>query len=79
MASQGATTSSRFKGEKWWLEAKERDENWHEGGCGHRRQNDIFRFGIARAQRALLCAKRTNSLIFAVYEAKVVARIVGGS
>ena len=58
---------------------QESDENWHEVGDGRCRENDIIGFGIARAQRALLCAKRTNSLIFAVYEAKVVARIVGGS
>ena len=33
----------------------------------------------SRAQRALLCAKRTNSLIFMVFWGKVAARIVGGS
>ena len=30
VASQGATTSSRFLGEKLWLELSEGDENRHE-------------------------------------------------
>ena len=63
MASQGATTSSRFKAKKWWLEAKEGDENWHEGVDGHCRQNDIFGFGIARAQRAQLRMKRAQQAL----------------
>ena len=40
---------------------------------------DIFRFGIARAKRAHLCAKCANPLIFMVLGGKVAARIVGGS
>ena len=30
VASQGASTDSRFLGEKLWLELSEGDENWHE-------------------------------------------------
>ena len=30
VASQGASTDSRFKEEKLWLELSEGDENWHE-------------------------------------------------
>ena len=33
----------------------------------------------SRAQRAHLCAKRANPLIFMVFWGKVAARIVGGS
>ena len=33
------------------LEATEGDENWHEAGDRHCRQNEILEFGIARAQR----------------------------
>ena len=58
------------------LEAKEGDENWHEGGDGHCRRNDIFCFWITRAQRTHLCAKHTYPLIFMVFWGKVAARIV---
>ena len=30
VASQGASTDSRFKEEKLWLELSDGDENWHE-------------------------------------------------
>ena len=52
--------STRFASTVTLLEATEGDENWHEGGDGHCRRNDIFRFGIARAQRALLRAERAQ-------------------
>ena len=79
VASQGVTTSSQFMKQKWWLELLEGHENWYEGGDGRCRRNDIFRFGITRAQRVHLCAKRANPLIFMVLGDKVAARIVGGS
>ena len=52
VASQGASTDSRFKEEKLWLELSEGDENWHERWLGHGRQLEGLGFGIARAQRA---------------------------
>ena len=79
VASQGVTTSSQFMKQKWWLELSEGHENWYEEGDGRCRRNDIFRFGITRAQRAYLCAKRANPPIFMVLWGKVAARIVGGS
>ena len=62
---------SWFYGEKWQQELSEGHENWHEGGDGRCRRNDIFRFGIARAQRAHLCAKRANLLILWFLEEKL--------
>ena len=41
-------------GEKWQQELSEGHENWHEGGDGRCRRNDIFRFGIARAAHAFV-------------------------
>ena len=38
----------------WLLEVKEGDENWHEVGDGHGRQNDIISFGIARTHHIKL-------------------------
>ena len=70
---------SWFWGIKLQLELSEGHENWHEGGDGRCRRNDIFCFGIVRTQRAHLCAKRANPLIFMVLGNKVAARIVGGS
>ena len=58
-------------GKKLQQELSEGHENWYEGGDGRCRQNDIFGFGIARAQRALLCAKRANPLIFMVLGEKL--------
>ena len=68
-----------FWGEKLQLESSEGHENWHEGGDGRCQPNDICHFGITRAQRAHLCAKRANPLIFMVLGDKVAARIVRGS
>ena len=42
-----------------------------EGGDGRCRRNDIFRFGITRAQRAHFCAKRANPLILMVLGEKL--------
>ena len=50
----------------WLLEVKEGDENWHEVGDGHGRQNDIVGFWIARAQCMRLRAKRTQRALQAV-------------
>ena len=58
--AHGVRTAS-FASTVTWLGVQEGDENWHEGGDGHCRRNDIFGFGIARAQRGLLsteCAQR---------------------
>ena len=52
VALQGATTSSRFLGEKLWLELSEGDENWHERWLGHGQRLEGIGFGFARAQRA---------------------------
>ena len=48
------------------IEATEGDENWHEGGDGHCRRNDIFGFGTSCAQRALLRAKRARRALRAL-------------
>ena len=52
VASQGASTDSRFRREKLWLELSDGDENWHERWLGHGRRLEGLGFGIARAQRA---------------------------
>ena len=58
MASQGATTSLRFKEEKLWLELSDGDENWHERWLGHGQQLEGLGFGIECAHRAQTRAKR---------------------
>ena len=35
----------------WWQKVKDCNENWHEGGHGHCKQNGIVGFGIAGTQR----------------------------
>ena len=67
VASQGASTDSRFMEEKLWLELSDGDENWHEHWLGHGRRLEGLGFGIAHAQRAQLCAKRARMHLFAVY------------
>ena len=62
---------SWFFGEKLQQELSEGHENWHEGGDGHCRQNDIFSLAIACAQRAHLCAKRANPLVLTVFWEKL--------
>ena len=52
VASQGASTDSRFMEEKLWLELSDGDENWHERWLGHGRRLEGLGFGITRAQRA---------------------------
>ena len=37
----------------WWLEVKDCNENWREGGHGHCRQDGVGGFGIAGAARVI--------------------------
>ena len=60
MASQGASTDSRFKREKLWLELSDGDENWHECWLGHGRRLEGLGFGIECAHRAQSRAKRAQ-------------------
>ena len=60
VASQGATTSSRFRKQKWWLELSEGDENWNERWLGHGQRLEGPGFGILRAQRAQSRAERAQ-------------------
>ena len=51
----------------WWLEVTDLDENRCQGRWRQRRQNVVVGFGITRAQRAQLRAKRARMHLFAVY------------
>ena len=64
VASQGATTSSRFRNQKWWLELSEGDENWNERWLGHGQRLEGIGIRImrahnrARSMRSELCEHR---------------------
>ena len=60
VASQGATTSSRFRNQKWWLELSEGDENWNERWLGHGQRLEGIGLGIMCVQRAQSHAKRAQ-------------------
>ena len=49
---------------------QEGDENWHEVGDGLCQQNDIIGFGITRAQRTKLLAKRAQQGALQALQAK---------
>ena len=47
----------------WWLEVKDCNENWHEGGHGHCQQNGVVGFGNARKQRIFRQATRQQQFM----------------
>ena len=49
---------------------QEGDENWHEVGDWHLRENDTIGFGIARAQRTKLLVKRAQQGALQALQAK---------
>ena len=66
MASQGASTDSRFLGEKLWLELSDGDENWHEHWLGHGRRLEGLGFGILCAHRVQSRVKRAQQALRAL-------------
>ena len=67
MASQGASTDSRFLGEKLWLELSDGEENWHERCLGHGRRLEGLGFGIECAHRTQSRAKRAQRALRAPF------------
>ena len=45
----------------WWLEVKDCNENWHEGGYGRSLSNGIVGFGITRAKYVILRKARQKN------------------
>ena len=67
VASQGASTDSRFREEKLWLELSDGDENWHERWQGHGRRLEGLGFGIECAHCAQLRAKHAQRTLRAPF------------